>query len=333
MSHIIMPFVIAALLAYLGDPWVNYLSTIRIYQKNLPRQWSAGLVLFCLLLLILLFVILLIPLLETQISMVINKIPVMLDFIQNVLIPWLKKNFDITIDAHTLPQLKALLLDNWRQAGHVADKILFTLSRSSLLVLHVLINLILIPIVTFYLLRDWPVLLENMKNMIPRQYLTIMTDLAQQCNEVLSAFFRGQFLVMLALGLIYTVGLLLIKLEFALLLGIMIAILSIVPYLGTLLGLILAIGATVFQFHSLQPVLYTVILFAIGHLLESMVLTPWLIGNQVGLHPVMVIFAILAGGSLFGFFGVLLAIPVAAVLMVLLKYLYTLYKNTAFYQK
>jgi len=327
LSPILTPFIVAAFLAYLGDPLVN-----KLVKLHLSRSLAAIIVFTVILLLLLGLMILLVPLLSDQMQMLIQKIPVIILWIQESIIPWLQTHFDIKANLDPA-SVKATLMAHWQQAGSIADKVIKTIGQSTRVLFEILMNLVLIPVVTFYLLRDFPKLTKHMKNFIPRKYISDITQLLAQCNAVLGAFFRGQLLVMLILGVIYSMGLMIIGVELALLVGVIIAILSIVPYLGTIVGLLLAVIATLIQFHDVTHIVYVLILFVGGHILEGMVLTPLLIGDRVGLHPVAVIFAILAGGALFGFFGILLAIPVAAVIMVLLKSAHEKYLNSNFYKQ
>jgi predicted PurR-regulated permease PerM len=325
LSSVLTPFLIAAFLAYLGDPLVE-----KLVRLNVSRQWAAAVVFTVMLLLFLGLILLLIPLLSEQIQLLIQRLPDMITWLQNTILPWLQTHFDIKVNFNP-GTVKTAVMEHWQQAGNIADKVFKTLGQSTRVFIEILVNLVLIPVVTFYLLRDFPQLVARLKSLIPRRYIFTLTELFSQCNAVLGAFFRGQFLVMLALGVVYSGGLMIVGLDVALLIGILIAILSIVPYVGTVIGLILAITATAIQFQDIWHLVYVGILFLGGHILEGFVLTPLLIGNRVGLHPVAVIFAILAGGALFGFVGVLLALPAAAVLLVLLKYAYQKYIHTIFY--
>ncbi len=327
LSPILTPFVVAAFLAYLGDPLVN-----KLVKLHLSRSLAATIVFTVILLLLLGMILLLVPLLSDQIQILIQKIPVMAAWVQETIIPWLQTHFDIKVNLDPA-SIKKTVMSHWDQAGSIADKVVKTIGQSTRVIFEILMNLVLIPVVTFYLLRDFPQLTKRLKSFVPRRYISGLSQLLSQCNNVLGAFFRGQLLVMLILGVIYSTGLMIIGIELALLVGILIAILSIVPYLGTIVGLLIAVTATLIQFHDVTHLVYVLILFLAGHILEGMVLTPLLIGDRVGLHPVAVIFAILAGGALFGFFGILLAIPAAAVLMVLLKSLHQKYLHSDFYQK
>jgi predicted PurR-regulated permease PerM len=192
-------------------------------------------------------------------------------------------------------------------------------------------NLVLIPVITFYLLRDWDELVIKVHDLFPRRMASIVGKLAAEADTVLGAFLRGQFYVMLALGLIYSIGLLLIGLDLALPIGMIAGLISFVPYMGAVVGIGMACIAAMLQFQDVMYLVSVLIVFAIGHSLESMLLTPWLVGNKIGLHPVAVIFAVLAGGQLFGFLGVLLALPVASVIMVLLRHIHERYTFSGFY--
>jgi predicted PurR-regulated permease PerM len=178
----------------------------------------------------------------------------------------------------------------------------------------------LIPIVAFYLLRDWDNLVAWVRNAIPPRLRPTADQLSRQTDDVLSAFFRGQVTVMAALTVYYWIALWAVGLNLALIVGLIIGLVSFVPYLGAIIGVVTAFLAMAVQTQELSPFLWLGVVFAVGQFLESNVLGPWLIGDKIGLHPVAVIFAVMAGGQLFGFMGVLLALPVAAVLAVMMRH-------------
>jgi len=328
LSPILTPFLLGALLAYLGNPLVN-----RLVKWHLPRTFAVSIVFIFIISLVTVLLIFMIPLLEDQVILLVNKIPLFLNWIQFTVIPWIETRFGIDISSIDVKSITSSIAGDWQQTGHIASGVFKTLAHSSVTLFAVLLNLVLIPVVTFYLLRDWLFLIKKTKELIPRKYIKTATEILSECNEVLGAFFRGQLLVMLALGIFYSGALSIVGVELALLLGVLIAILSIVPYLGTIIGLALAVIAALFQFADISHIIYILIIFAVGHIFEGFVLAPLLIGDRIGLHPVAVIFAILAGGELFGFFGILLALPVAAVIMVWVRYIYRHYLNSQFYQK
>ena len=192
-------------------------------------------------------------------------------------------------------------------------------------------NLTLIPVLLFYFLRDWDRMIAHIHELLPRHLEPAISELARQSDEVLGAFLRGQLSVMAALGAIYTTGLVFVGLDLALLIGMGAGLVSFIPYLGGIVGVGGGLLAAYMQFHDWQHPLAVLVVFVIGHSFESMVLTPWLVGDKIGMHPVAVIFAILAGGQLFGFLGILLALPSAAIVMVLLRYLHARYKSSELY--
>jgi predicted PurR-regulated permease PerM len=209
--------------------------------------------------------------------------------------------------------------------------VIANISQSGLAMLSAVANLVLIPVVTFYLLRDWDVLVEKFGSLIPRYYFGTVSNLAKQCHETIGAFFRGQLLVMGALSVIYAIGLMLIGLDLGLLIGLLAGIASIVPYLGAIVGIGAGLFAAFFQFGDITHLVLVVVVFSVGQTLEGTVLTPKLVGDRIGLHPVAVIFAVLAGGQLFGFVGILLALPAAAVIMVLLRQVHQNYRGSTLY--
>ena len=227
---------------------------------------------------------------------------------------------------------KELVSKNWMSAGQIMTRVLQQLAGSGMTLLAVGANLMLIPVVTFYLLRDWDLLMARLRDLLPRQWEPTVVSLAAECDEILGAFIRGQLMVMLALAVVYSLGLWVVGLELALLLGFIAGLASIVPYLGFIVGIVAASVAAYFQFHHCQSLMWVCVVFVIGQVLESTVFTPLLVGDRIGLHPVAVIFAIMAGGQLAGFTGVLLALPVAAVAMVWLRHLHERYKDSSMYR-
>jgi predicted PurR-regulated permease PerM len=274
--------------------------------------------------------IILVPMLEKQIVILGQKIPAYIETIQTKLIPWLNARFglDIVVDP---AKLRESLQVNWKEAGGVVTTVLTSISRSGAFLAEVAANLVLIPVVAFYLLRDWDILVARICEMLPRKSEPVIKKITKESDEVLGSFLRGQLLVMLALSLIYSVGLGIVGLELALLIGMIAGLVSFVPYLGFIVGIVIAGIAAIMQFGDITHLVYVGIVFMVGQMLEGMVLTPALVGDRIGLHPVAVIFAVLAGGQLFGFLGVLLALPVAAIIVVILRYLHEQYKSSTMY--
>ncbi len=328
LSPVLTPFVAGAVLAYIGDPVVD-----RLESRGLSRLLSVVLVFVVLLAAIFALMLVLIPLLERQIVLFISKLPTYIDWVQREGLPALGDLLGIDLGGLELGALKTAVSDYWQQAASSARGVVSALSRSGATLLGWLANLILIPVVTFYLLRDWDVMVGRIRELLPRRFEPDVVRLARASDEVLGAFFRGQLIVMLALGFIYSLGLSLLGLELALLIGVLAGLVSFVPYLGFIVGIMAAGIAAIMQFQDAVHLLYVVAVFGVGQAIEGMVLQPLLLGERIGLHPVAVIFAVMAGAQLFGFIGVLLALPVAAIVMVLLRYAHEHYMDSELFNQ
>jgi predicted PurR-regulated permease PerM len=324
LSPILSPFLTAILLAYLGDPLVD-----KFEQWKLSRTNGVIVTFLILTLLFVLAALLLIPALLHQIDELIILIPKGFTWFKEVVAPYMESRFGIELVALDWAQLTQKL--DWGATGNVVKTVIANISQSGLAMLSAAANLVLIPVVTFYLLRDWDVLVEKFGSLIPRYYFGTVSNLAKQCHETIGAFFRGQLLVMGALSVIYAIGLMLIGLDLGLLIGLLAGIASIVPYLGAIVGIGAGLFAAFFQFGDITHLVLVVVVFSVGQTLEGTVLTPKLVGDRIGLHPVAVIFAVLAGGQLFGFVGILLALPAAAVIMVLLRQVHQNYRGSTLY--
>lgn len=327
LGPVLTPFAVAALLAYLGDPLVD-----RLQARGLSRSAAVAIVFAAMTLALLLLPLILVPLLEDQISTLFDKLPLYLGYVRDRMMPFLVERLGIDPALFSTDQLLSMLKAHWQQAGGVATSVLKQVSQSGLAIIGWIMNLLLIPVVTFYFLRDWDAMKERLRELLPRHIEGRVVELARQSDEVLSAFLRGQLAVMLALGLIYSIGLWMAGLKLAFLIGMGAGLLSFVPYLGGILGVGGAVIAALVEHRDVIHVVYVLAVFGVGQTLEGFVLTPWLVGDRIGLHPVAVIFAILAGGQLFGFLGVLLALPVTAVLMVILRHVHERYVHSDLYR-
>jgi predicted PurR-regulated permease PerM len=305
LAPMLTPFLLGALLAYLTNPLVK-----KLEKFHLPHLLSVTLCFLFLIFLIVSLLSMLFPLVQKQIILLIDMSPQIVYWIEDTILPWLKESTNITT-------LKATLSSSLPKAGWIFGAML----QSGYTIIGWIVDLVLTPIVFFYLLRDWDRICELIKDLLPKSISPTVVKLARECDEVLGAFFRGQLLVILALALIYGVGLSLAGLNVGMMLGIIGGLLSIVPYLGSAFVVVSASATALVQFGTWHSLIGVLIVFLVGQGLEGYVLTPYLIGERIGLHPVVVIFAILAGGTLFGFFGVLLALPVSAVIKVLLKFI------------
>jgi len=333
LAPVITPFVISAALAYLGDPVVDRLEKVSIGKWHISRTLAVSIVFVLMTGGMFLLFLIVFPLLQKQVEHLVQSVPGALEWFAGTVLPWLQAKLGLTSLSLDTETITHALQAYWKELSSATLSVLGTVSRSGQAVLGWLINLVLIPVVTFYLLRDWDLLVDGIRKLLPRRIESAVIRLSSEIDEVLAAFVRGQLIVMFALGVIYTAGLWLLGLDLAFIIGMGAGLLSIVPYLGTMVGLVAAVLAAAFQFQDLFSMAMVLLVFAVGQTLEGMVLTPRLVGDRIGLHPVAVIFAILAGGQLFGFLGILLALPVTAALNVLVRHLRDEYTKSTLYHE
>ena len=327
LAPILTPFVLAAMLGWLGDPLVD-----KLKRRGRSRNVAVTLVFTAMILLLALVLVLLVPALESQVSTLIESLPRYRDWLMGVALPWVEAKTRMEITTWLdLDHLIELVRSNWERAGGVATTLLGYVSRSGFAVLALVANIVLLPILTFFFLRDWDVLVARVASLVPRDHLPTVSRLASQASDVLGAFLRGQFLVMVILGVMYGAGLWAVGLDLGILIGIIAGLLTFVPYLGPASGIILGVIAALVQYGDWQHIAGVLVVFGVGQVIESYWLTPKMVGDRIGLHPVAVIFAVLAGGQLFGFLGMLLALPVAAVANVLLRYAQERYTHSKLY--
>lgn len=328
LAPILSPFLIGALLAYISDPFAD-----RLEARGVGRTPSVVIVFSLMAMILLGALLLLIPQLSTQVQIVAQRLPRVIELINSELLPMVESSLGLSIAKPDLAQITAIITQHWQTTGDFATVIITSLTKSGVAIAAWLANLVLIPVVFFYLLRDWDRMVANIGELLPRNVEPKVALWARESDQVLGAFMKGQLVVMLVLGVIYAIGLAILGVDLALLLGLLAGLASIVPYLGFIVGIVSSGIAAYVQFADPMILIGVAAVFAVGQLLEGMVLTPKLVGDQIGLHPVAVIFAIMAGGQLFGFVGVLLALPVAAVIRVLLSHLHQGYKNSHLYHQ
>lgn len=327
LSPILAPFLFAAILAYISNPLVSWFGRHRV-----PRTLGAVLVMLLLGGLFVLLLLILLPLFIKEVRLLSERLPGFLAQLNDNLAPWIKARFGAELQ-FDLAGLKKLVNENLQGADGLGMKLLASLRIGGLAVLGFVVNLLLVPVVLFYLLRDWNALLAQINELLPRRWHPQLTGVAREIDAVLAEFLRGQIAVMVLMSVLYVSGLWLAGLEFALPIGIITGMLVFVPYVGMLTGLALATVVALMQFPSIGGVVPVWIVFGIGQTLEGTLVTPLLVGKRIGLHPVAVIFALLAFGQIFGFFGVLLALPASAALLVGLRHLGAQYRNSSLYKK
>lgn len=325
-SAILTPFVLAACIAYFLDPMAT-----RMARIGIPRTLAAMVLVILLLLLALLAILLLYPLIVAQIGVLLARLPGYVTTINAGL-----RDFLLSLEEAAGPEvvdarLRELIIG---QAGSMVSWLGTAATRligGGFALFNVFTLVIVTPVMSFYLLRDWPGIIARMESWLPRRSASTLRQLARDIDRVLSAWLRGQLLCCLILGIFYAVGLSAIGLELGLMIGLISGFLSFIPYVGSLTGFVLALLLAIGQWGDWNGVLLVLMVFTAGQMLEAYVIYPRLIGDRVELHAVWVIFALFAGGVAFGFLGVLLAVPIAAAMGVLARHWLRRYLESPLY--
>lgn len=323
LSPILTPFLLAAILAYICNPLVG-----RMEGGRIPRTLAVILVLLLLLAAFVVLLLIMLPLLVKQVQAIARQLPAYLDWLRSAAGPWVESYLGVELDTAFV---KEWIAEHLSEIQAVAIKLLPSIGMGGLALIALLVNLILVPVVLFYFLRDWNRLMEHVELIIPRRWHARVVGILREIDEVLGQFLRGQLMVMLLMALFYAIGLWLVGLNYALSVGLIAGLVTFVPYLGLIVGVTLATLTGLLQFSDPTSLAWVWAVFVAGNLLEGYLLVPKLVGERIGLHPVAVIFALLAFGQLFGFFGVLLALPVSAALVVWLRHLRASYLSSSVY--
>lgn len=332
LKPILAPFLIAAILAYICSPLVDRLGNLKLGKFSIGRTVGTVLVMLLLVGIVTALVLIVVPLLQKELVLVIQRLPSYISALSERLDPWLMKHFGVALAIDTA-QIRDMLAQNWKTASNYVGQFLATVSSHGLVLLGWIVNLLLVPVVLFYLLRDWHGLVERVAKLLPRRWYAKTSSIAGEIDLVLAEFLRGQLSVMLLMSAFYAAGLWLTGLELAIPIGLVAGLLGFVPYLGITTGIVLATLAAALQFSSIGQLIPVFVVFGAGQALEGMLLTPLLVGDRIGLHPVVVIFSLLAGGQLFGFAGILLALPVSAAIAVGLRHVKRSYLASDAYLK
>ncbi|GAB2522901.1 AI-2E family transporter [Lysobacter humi (ex Lee et al. 2017)] len=327
LAPVLTPFVIAAMLGWLGDPVVD-----RLEASGRSRSTAVALVFSVMTLVFVALLLLLLPMVQRQVVTLIESVPRYSAWVGETLLPWVEARTRLDVDRYLdVTYATTMLREHWESAGGVAKTVLGYVARSGSMILGLAVNAVLVPVLAFFFLRDWDALVARIAALIPPRHLPTVSRLAHESEAVLGGFLRGQFMVMLILGIGYAIGLQIVGLDLGILIGLIAGLLTFVPYVGPASLLVLGSIAALVQFGDWQHVVGVLIVFGVGQVVESYWLTPKLVGDRIGLHPMAVIFAVLAGGQLFGFLGMLLALPVAAVANVLLRYAQDRYTHSRLY--
>ncbi|MCP4187916.1 MAG: AI-2E family transporter [Gammaproteobacteria bacterium] len=314
LSGILLPFVAGMAVAYFLDPVADWLE-----ERQLSRTIATTIILLTFFLLMALLMTLLFPLLQRQVVDLFHMIPGIIETIRAETLPWIEQTI-ADLPPETMEDIRNAAKEFAGNAVNWFTGLVGNLWKSGMAFFNLLSLIVITPVVAFYLLRDWDLITAKINNWLPRRPAPIIRAQFIEIDRTLAAFVRGQSIVCLVLALLYGIGLTIVGLKSGLLVGLGTGLISFIPYVGAATGLIVGVGIALFQFNEWLPIIIVACIFLTGQTLESYFLTPRLVGDRVGLHPVWIIFALLAGGALFGFTGVLLAVPVAAVIGVLIRF-------------
>jgi len=325
IAPILTPFLLSAVLAYICLPPVDWIA------RKLPRWLAAAIVMALLVIGLAALALIVLPMVERQFVAFLQRMPEYLDWARARLLPWLSGTFGVELNLD-MEHFRQAVADSLRTDSDFVKTLLPRITTGGMAIVGFFTTVLLMPVVLFYFLRDWHEIVRRIEDLIPRRLHPGARNIAVEIDRVLGEFLRGQLLVMLLMAAYYAAALWIAGLEYALPIGILSGLLVFVPYLGALVGLLLGTLAGFNQFDGVLGLAGVWIAFGVGQVLEGMVVTPWLVGNRIGLHPVAVIFALLVFGKLFGFFGVLLALPASAALLVALRHLRAHYVDSGLYK-
>lgn len=330
LGPIMSPFIAAAILAYALNGAVDYLDQKRIWRITLPRTAAVVLVMTVFLSALLALVLIVIPVLQKEMVMLEAQIPLFLAKLDAMLAPRLREmGVHVRLD---LDGVKKIFTEQMATSGEQIWATVLTSARiGGGALLSSIVTLTLVPVVLFYMLLDWHIILRNIAVALPRRWVVQTVGMAREVDVLLAQYLRGQLLVMLVLAVFYSAALAVAGLDVALPVGIISGLLVFIPYIGFGVGMALALVAAVLQFPGWYGLIAVCGIYGVGQVLESIVLTPRLVGERIGLDALTVIFALLAFGQLFGFVGVLLALPASAALMVGFRHLRHNYLRSSFY--
>ena len=326
LAPVLTPFLVGAVLAYVLHPAVERLVGLRT-----PRVIAVTLVELTAILLLLALFLLIVPIMTKELPLLRAQIPLLAEKLNTGLAPWLAQfGINVALDTASIKAFVLKYLD-----ANIEDWLATVLSSARIggsILLAIVGNVILVPVVLFYLLMDWPNLVTRVLGMVPPRMRATFEGFTQECDSVLGQYLRGQLLVMLILAAFYSIGLALFRFDLAVPVGVFTGLAMFIPYVGFGIGLVMALLAGVLQFASWYGVVAVAVVYGIGQVGESLVLTPRLVGERIGMNPLMVIFALLAFAHLFGFVGVLIALPLSAVLVVAVRRLRGVYLESQLYK-
>lgn len=322
---ILLPFVVGMLIAYFLSPAVD-----KLVRRRAPRPLAVFLLLGCFFTVLTFAVLMILPVLAGQLSGLVRDLPDYLMHIQEVYAPTIAE-YTGSFHGFDREQLQASLSEHSGTALKFAAGFLAGAFKSGMALINAASLILITPVVAFYLMNDWHQLVARVDALLPRRHAPTIRQQVAIIDDTLAGFVRGQVNVCLIMAVYYALALTLTGLKFGIIIGLFTGLLVIVPYVGFFVCFVAGMTVAYFQFPDHHSLLYVLLAFLIGQLIEGNYLTPKLVGEKVGLHPVWVIFGLLAGGALFGFVGVLLAVPVSAVVGVLLRFATQNYLRSGYY--
>ncbi len=316
LGPVLTPFIVAAVLAYALTPVVDRLDAA--WDGRMPRVVAVILVELLLVIALLGLVLLIVPVVSKELPLIREQLPVLLDRVDGTLSPWLAQyGIHIALDFGSLrEQMRDYLNENWSERF---GSLWSSLKLGGSMAMALVGNAVLVPVALFYLLMDWKHVVARVLELVPARARPGVDAFTQEADQVLGQYLRGQLLVMVSMAAFFSIGLGLFGLDLALPIGVFTGLAMFVPYVGFGVGMVLALMAGLLEFASLKALAMVGVVYGFGQVFESFYLTPRLVGERIGLHPLAVIFALLAFGQLFGFVGVLVALPVSAVLLVAVR--------------
>ncbi len=325
LRSVLLPFAVGIVVAYFLNPSVG-----RLAKFGMSRAIATSVVMG-------LFILILIPgiflfgsMIVSQIADFIGKLPNYADTFVKRIMP-LVEELKTRFTGFSSDNLESMLRENAFGSVNLLGKILKSVITNGFAFINLLSLLLISPVVAFYMLRDWPEFTDKMRELVPQKYRGNVLEAVQEVNKIVSGYLRGQFCVCLVLGSYYSLGLWSVNLEMGITVGFLAGMISFIPYVGSISGFIMAMALAITQYGTWDKITAVIVVFAIGQFVEGNFLTPKLVGENIGLHPVWVMFALLAGGVIWGLLGMIIAVPVAAIIGVLLRYLLKNYRESALY--
>lgn len=326
LRTVLTPFFLAAVIAYMLEPVVR-----RLRRWRVPRTLAVLLAMLLVLALLVLLVLIVLPLFVTEIQQLARELPGWLERLNTHVAPWINARLGTNLRLDPA-SIKEAISDALQTSEGLGGRVLTSLRMGGLGLLGLFANAVLVPVVLFFVLRDWPRIIRQSRLLIPRRWKGSVVGLFREADYALGQYLHGQMLVIGAMALFYTLGLWFTGLTYFLPIGILTGLLVFVPYVGAATGFILASVAALMQFDTFTSVVWVWVVFVTGQVIEGNFATPKLVGERIGLHPIAVIFALLAFGQLFGFTGLLVALPASAVLLVALRHLRARYFASDLYR-